>query len=86
MSQAGIRQLRDGLSTFLDEVKSGGEVVITEHGRPVAKIVPLTDDPLERLIAEGRVTRGNRRRELPDLVDAPAARLSELVMDLRGEG
>lgn len=29
------------LSVLLDEVKKGREVVITEHGRPVAKLVPL---------------------------------------------
>jgi prevent-host-death family protein len=40
MRTAGIREARQNLSALLDEVKRGREVVITEHGRPVAKLVP----------------------------------------------
>jgi uncharacterized protein len=38
---AGIREARQNLSLLLDEVRKGREVVITERGRPVAKLVPL---------------------------------------------
>jgi prevent-host-death family protein len=37
---AGIREARQNLSTLLDEVKQGREVVITDRGRPVARLVP----------------------------------------------
>jgi prevent-host-death family protein len=37
---AGIREARQNLSLLLDEVRKGREVVITERGRPVAKLVP----------------------------------------------
>ena len=49
----GIRELRDGLSRHLAEVRSGRTITITDHGRPIARIVPI-DQPtaLERLIAE----------------------------------
>ena len=40
MRTAGVRAARQNLSALLDEVKQGREVVITEHGRPVAKLVP----------------------------------------------
>ena len=40
MRTAGVREARQNLSALLDEVKSGREVVITERGRPVAKLVP----------------------------------------------
>ena len=40
MRTAGVREARQNLSALLDEVKAGGEVVITERGRPVAKLVP----------------------------------------------
>jgi prevent-host-death family protein len=36
----GVREARQNLSALLDEVKKGREIVITEHGRPVAKLVP----------------------------------------------
>jgi prevent-host-death family protein len=35
-----VREARQNLSALLDEVKKGREVVITERGRPVAKLVP----------------------------------------------
>jgi len=40
MRTAGIREARQNLSLLLDEVRKGREVVITERGRPVAKLVP----------------------------------------------
>ena len=40
MRTAGVREARQNLSALLDEVKKGREVIITERGRPVAKLVP----------------------------------------------
>lgn len=40
MRTAGIREARQNLSALLDEVRKGREVLITERGRPVAKLVP----------------------------------------------
>jgi prevent-host-death family protein len=37
---AGVREARQNLSALLDDVRKGREVVITERGRPVAKLVP----------------------------------------------
>jgi prevent-host-death family protein len=42
MRTAGVREARQNLSALLDEVKQGREVVITERGRPVAKLVPAS--------------------------------------------
>src|SRR5437764_12141509 len=44
MRRAGVREARQNLSDLLDDVKKGREVVITEHGRPVARLAPLHDD------------------------------------------
>ena len=41
MRTAGVREARQNLSALLDEVKKGREIVITEHGRPVAWLAPL---------------------------------------------
>lgn len=40
MKRAGIREARQNLSTLLEEVKRGGEVLITDRGKPVARLVP----------------------------------------------
>ena len=53
----GIRELRNSLSRYLDEVKAGETVTVTDRGRPIARLVPIDEvDPLEELIRQGRVT------------------------------
>ena len=47
MRTAGVREARQNLSMLLDEVKKGREIIITEHGRPVARLVP-PDSPAGR--------------------------------------
>lgn len=51
-------------------VRDGEEITITDHGKPVAKLVPINEkSPLERSIAEGAVTppeNRSRRKELSD--------------------
>jgi prevent-host-death family protein len=52
--QAGVRDLRDHLSRYLQLVATGTEVVVTDRGRPVARLVPHdSDSPLDRLLAAG---------------------------------
>jgi prevent-host-death family protein len=36
----GIRELKSTLSECVREVKSGRTIVVTEHGQPVARIIP----------------------------------------------
>lgn len=80
----GVRELRDGLSRHLARVREGHEITVTDHGRAVARIVPI-DEPtkLERLIAEGKVTPARRqRRPLPPPIH-PAGTVSDLVAEQR---
>lgn len=77
--EVGIRELRDGLSRHLARVKEGHTVVVTDHGKVVARIVPAgAPTRLEQLIAEGKVTPGRRPKgEL-----AAPVRAGTLVSDL----
>ena len=36
----GVRELRQNLSKYLDRVKAGEDLVVTERGRVVARVVP----------------------------------------------
>lgn len=40
MKRAGIREARQNLSALIEDVKKGREIVITDRGRPVARLVP----------------------------------------------
>jgi len=42
MQTSGIAELKASLSETLARVKAGEEVLVTEHGRPIARIVPLS--------------------------------------------
>jgi prevent-host-death family protein len=54
--RVGVRELRQNLSVYLDRVKQGERLEVTEHGRPVALLVPIppADDQIARLVAEGK--------------------------------
>jgi len=55
--EVGIRELRNRLSHYVSAVRAGDEVTVTDHGKAVARLVPLAGGRrLERLIAEGLVT------------------------------
>jgi prevent-host-death family protein len=44
--KANVAQLKARLSEYVRQVKSGAEIIVTERGVPVARLVPL--DPDER--------------------------------------
>jgi prevent-host-death family protein len=82
--EVGVRALRDGLSKHLAEVRKGHTVTITDHGRAVARIVPV-DGPttFDRLVAEGVVRPPQRRRRgTPRPVPAEGS-VSDLVAEQR---
>jgi len=39
MHTAGIKDIKNNLSRYLDKVKSGEEILITDRGKPIARIV-----------------------------------------------
>lgn len=82
----GVRQLRDGLSRYLASVSDGEEITVTDHGKPVAKIVPINQaSPLERLIAKGIVTPAANRGSAVPLAAPIKARSGAIVSDLVSE-
>jgi prevent-host-death family protein len=41
MRTAGVREARQNLTNLLEDVKKGREVIITDRGRPVARLAPI---------------------------------------------
>jgi prevent-host-death family protein len=57
MEEVGVRDLKASLSRYLGRVRAGETIVVTDRGRPVARIVPVAiPEHIARLMAEGRVT------------------------------
>ena len=42
----GIREAKMNLSKYLKQVQKGNELIITDRGRPIGKIVPIQDEDL----------------------------------------
>lgn len=40
MKHVGVFEAKTNLSALVEEVEKGGQVVITRHGKPVARLVP----------------------------------------------
>lgn len=81
-----MRELKNHLSQYLGRVQDGEEVIVTDHGRPVARLSPLDhpSDRLAELIASGAVRppRSKARHRPARRVQAKGS-VSELVADQR---
>lgn len=88
MPHVGVRELKNRLSRYLKRVQEGEEIIVTERGRSVARIVPAkTSDvtrALEPLLRGGAVRwSGGKPR---GAIRRPVIRgrsLSEMVMEDR---
>ena len=50
MKTATVSKLKASLSEYLRQVKAGEEVLVTERGRPIAKLAPAAAPPYCRNI------------------------------------
>jgi prevent-host-death family protein len=80
-----VTGLRAELARWIEEVRRGEEIVVTERGVPVARLVPVATAPLiERLTREGALAKP-ATSERPKAQGATRARASGPVSDLVGE-
>ncbi len=84
----GIAELRQNLSVYLRRVERGERLLVTDRNRPVAELGPPSTSgaAVDRLVAEGRVSRPTRRGLPPPLhLDGDPRALSRALDDIRGE-
>ena len=83
--EVGVRDLKNNLSRYLDRVREGTEVVVTERGRPIARLLAIdaSTNRLADLIAAGVVQAARSpRRKLPKAIQT-AGTVSDLVAEQR---
>jgi prevent-host-death family protein len=84
----GVAELRQNLSVYLRRVERGERLVVTDRNRPVAELgpAPSTGADLDRLIAEGQLTRPLRAR-LPEPLELTGnlEPLSRALDEVRGD-
>jgi prevent-host-death family protein len=82
-----VTELRDHLTEWLERVRGGAEVVVTDNGTPVARLIGMTaTTTLQRLTADGVIgeQRPARRPAAADRSRRRARRpVSDIVSDQR---
>jgi prevent-host-death family protein len=89
VASVGVRELRENLRAWLDRVKAGDQVIVTERGKPVATLDAIgAERRLDELIRLGivRPPLSKKRHQidiskLPDL--GPGPTLSDIVIEQR---
>jgi prevent-host-death family protein len=86
VERIGVRELRQHASRYLDRVRSGETVEVTERGQLVALLVPPgpARDARERLIAAGRLIPSSGVLRLPQRAIA-AQTTATVLNDVRDD-
>lgn len=85
MEQIGVRELRQNASQYLSRVAARQESIeITDRGRPIARLVPITNDDWVNMIAAGEIVPADPTIDIRDIepfaIDVNA---SEVLRELR---
>lgn len=82
--RVGVRELKAHFSRYLDHVRDGGTVIVTDRGQSVAELIPLgRRDRLAELIASGAVRPARRAKGTLPTAIAGSGPVSDLVSDQR---
>lgn len=82
MTEVGIRALKQNASAVVARAAAGATVTITDHGRPVAQLIPIPSNELDGLAASGRARPARKHlRDLPTPRKGPA--LSQALLEQR---
>ena len=88
IESVGVRELRQNASKVLDQVKDGAIIEITEHGVPVARILPITKSLYDEYIESGLIkpARNPDWRPHPGRAKMPGSKTStQVLMEMRAE-
>lgn len=80
-----VSRLRAELAEWIERVRDGEEVVVTDRGTPVARLVAVDAAPLLEQLTNDGVLGRPRRPGRPAARNTPRVRASAPVSDLVGE-
>jgi len=98
MTKASVSVFKARLSEYLGRVKAGDEILVTDRGRPVARVTPVVipdgkgrrEPDVARLIREGIAVQGSGHVDLAFLrrmrKKLPDIGLLKALLDERAEG
>ena len=86
VESVGVRELRQSASQLLDQVKDGASIEITEHGVPIARLIPITQSLYEEYLESGRIVEArnpDRVFTMPSGKITKGKQLSEILIEER---
>jgi len=96
MENVGIRELKNHLTHYLRAVRRGGAITVTAHGKPVARLVPISpqgetaltpevEKRMWELAADGFLAWDGGASQMPEPVadNQGAQLLSDLIVEDR---
>ena len=88
-ARVGVRELRQNLSRYLDRVRAGEALVVTDRNEEVARLIPFTSDAYAELAGRfgasvpiGRLEQVAERLQSPG---APAGTTDAFLAESRGD-
>lgn len=96
--RVGLREANQHFSRLMKTVRGGAEVILTERGRPVARLIPISESDdadtgsvaraIRRLEAQGILSAATKNGRLPrwsprKIVGAPLAQTIEAEREQR---
>lgn len=91
MQTVNIADLQSNLSAYLERVQNGEELIVEDHNRLIARLLPLAPDESlddeERLLVEEGIMRLPRMRKSEAFFDLPAPTVAtdDILTTLRAE-
>jgi prevent-host-death family protein len=91
MISAGIKELKNNLSRYLSQVKKGEDILVTERGRAIARIIKEDSkdlhlrEVLSPLIVKGLIKLPSQKldREISTPIKLPGKPVSDIVIEDR---
>jgi prevent-host-death family protein len=88
MKKVGIRELKENLSRYLQRVKSGERIVVTDRKKEVALLVPISrkteEEEILELIQQGvAYWAGGKPTGMPSPIICKGRKVSEAVIEDR---
>ncbi len=86
VERISVRELRQHANRYLDRIKAGESIEVTERGTPVAVLIPaMRDEVRERLVQDGRLIHARGPRVLPEPVETSDPSTGAVLDELRAD-
>ena len=88
METVGIRELKENLGRYMNAVRTGEKITITDRNKEIAVLIPLGKDPREekisQLIQRGIVSwSGGKPKGMPKRIVSRGGSASDAVLEDR---